>query len=59
MEGAEAIVESPDNKFEAFVVHYAETFIIPATIKTYSISPYGQCEGKLCATIKAFVRSGN
>ena len=59
VEGAEAIVESPDNKFEAFVVHYAETFIIPATIKTYSISPYGQSEGKLCATIKAFVRSCN
>lgn len=59
VEGTEAIVESPDNKFEAFVVHYAETFIIPATIKTYSISPYGQSEGKLCATIKAFVRSGN
>lgn len=59
VEGADAIVESPDNKFEAFVVHYAETFIIPATVKTYSISPYGQSEGKRCATIKAFVRKAN
>jgi mannose-6-phosphate isomerase class I len=57
VEGAEAIIESPDNKFEAFVVHYAETFIIPAAIKTYSIRPFAAAEGTLCATIKAYVRS--
>ena len=39
-----------------FVVHYAETFIIPAAIKEYTIKPYGESEGMECGTIKAFVR---
>lgn len=56
LEGEEVIVESPDNKFEPFVVHYAETFIIPASIGQYSISPYGKSEGQECITIKANVR---
>ena len=59
VEGSEAIVECPDNSFEAFVVHYAETFIIPATIKKYTIKPSGSSKGKLCATIKAYVRNDN
>ena len=56
VEGEEAIVESPTGEFEPFIVHYAETFIIPECIKEYSIRPYGESEGKLLATIKAFVR---
>ena len=56
IEGEEAIIESPDNAFEPFVVHYAETFIIPACIGKYTIRPYGASEGKECATIKAYVR---
>lgn len=56
IEGDEAIVESPTDAFEPFVVHYAETFIIPAYIKEYIISPVGPAEGKTFATIKAFVR---
>ena len=55
-EGEEAIVESPDNKFKPFVVHYAETFIIPANVGSYTISPYGLSAGQECATIKAYVR---
>lgn len=35
------IVESPIGQFSPFVVHYAETFIIPAAIKEYTIKPYG------------------
>jgi mannose-6-phosphate isomerase class I len=57
VEGREAIVESPDNSFEPFIVHYAETFIIPEHVKTYTIRPYGESEGKECATVKAFVRT--
>lgn len=30
LEGEEAVIESPSGAFEPFVVHYAETFIIPA-----------------------------
>ena len=56
IEGREAIVESPSGAFEPFFVHYAETFIIPANVKAYTIRPYGESEGKKCATIKAFVR---
>lgn len=56
VEGKEAIVESPSGAFEPFVVHYAETFIVPEAVKEYTIRPYGESEGKECATIKAFVR---
>ena len=56
IEGREAIVESPSNSFKPFVVHYAETFIVPATVGEYTIRPFGEAEGKECATIKAYVR---
>lgn len=56
IEGDELIVESPEGLFEPFIVHYAETFIIPACIGDYTIRPYGVSEGKKCGTIKAFVR---
>jgi hypothetical protein len=58
IEGEEAIVESPSGDFDPFVVHYAETFIVPAAIGKYQISPVGRSIGKTCATIKAFVRNG-
>lgn len=57
IEGREAIIESPDYKFEPFIVHYAETFIIPAKVGRYSIRPYGDSKNTECATIKAFVRT--
>ena len=56
IEGEEAVVESPDGAFEPFVVHYAETFIIPAQIGRYTISPHGKAKGTRCGTLKAFVR---
>lgn len=56
VEGEEAIIESPSGAFEPFVVHYAETFIIPASVGEYTIRPYGLSEGKECMTIKAYVR---
>lgn len=56
IEGSEAIVESPSNAFEPFVIHYAETFIVPASVGEYTIRPHGESEGKECATIKAYVR---
>lgn len=56
IEGDEIIVESPSGAFEPFIVHYAETFIIPASIQEYTIRPYGISEGKKCGTIKAYVR---
>jgi len=56
VEGVEAIVESPTNKFPPLIVHFAETFIIPASVGQYTIRPYGESVGKTCATIKAYVR---
>ena len=53
VDGYEAVVESPEGKFEPFTVHYAETFIIPACIGRYTITPVGDEE---CKTIKAYVR---
>lgn len=57
IEGEEALVESPEGRFEPFEVHYAETFIIPANVGEYTIRPYGRSEGKKIATIKAYVRT--
>jgi mannose-6-phosphate isomerase class I len=57
VQGAEAIVESPSGAFEPFVVHYAETFIVPAVVGAYTIRPYGSAVGTECATMKAYVRT--
>lgn len=51
VDGKSALIEGD---FEPFIVHYAETFIIPAIIKEYTIKPYGCDEVKV---LKAYVRS--
>jgi len=56
VEGEEVLVESPTGAFEPFVVHYAETFIIPAAVGRYTLRPHGISERRECATLKAFVR---
>lgn len=57
IEGDAALVESPTDAFEPYIIHYAETFIVPAAVGAYTIRPYGA--GKPCATIKAYVRTEN
>jgi mannose-6-phosphate isomerase class I len=57
VEGKEVIVESPQGLFEPYVIHYAETFIVPAAVGAYTIRPYGKSEGEKCGTLKAFVRT--
>jgi len=56
VEGDEIVVESPEDAFEPFVIHYAETFIVPAAVGAYTIQPHGPSRGKKCGTVKAFVR---
>lgn len=56
-EGEEAIVESPTGAFTPLIVHFAETFVIPASVGAYTIRPHGPSERKKYATIKAFVRT--
>lgn len=50
VDGKSAIIEG---NFEPFIVHYAETFIIPASINEYTIKPYDCDEVKV---LKAYVR---
>jgi len=56
VEGEEAIVESPSGAFAPLIVHYAETFIVPAQVGRYTVRPHGAAAGKQCATVKALVR---
>lgn len=56
VDGREATVASPTDAFAPFVVHYAETFIIPACVGAYTITPSGESEGKECMTIQASIR---
>lgn len=56
VEGDEAIIESPAGAFEPFIVHYAETFIVPAAVGPYTIRPHGAAEVKEYATMLAYVR---
>lgn len=57
VEGDEVVVESPEHRFAPFAVHYAETFIVPAAVGRYRISPTRETSSPL-ATIKAYVRAG-
>lgn len=51
-----ASIESPTGAFEPFEVHYAETFIIPASVGEYVIHPMGAADGKKVGVIVASVR---
>ena len=56
-QGEAALVESPTNAFEPFEVHYAETFIIPAGIGEYTLTPSGNNkDNEPCMALKASVR---
>ena len=56
VEGDEAVVESPDGAFDPFVVHYAETFIVPAAVGAYHLRPAKSTKDRNYCTIKAFIR---
>src|SRR5437660_801855 len=56
VEGKAAVIDSPDHSFDEFVVHYAETFIVPAAVGKYRVRPLNS--DTKCATIRASVRIG-
>jgi mannose-6-phosphate isomerase class I len=58
VEGEEITVESAGGRFDPLVIHYPETFIVPAMAGDCVIRPSGPSAGEECATVKAFVRSG-
>lgn len=54
VDGSSAVIESPTGAFEPFVVHYAETFVLPAAAGRYTIRP--EREGERIMFVKAYVR---
>lgn len=56
VQGEAAVVESPTERFEPFLVHCAEVFVVPAGAGQYTIRPLNN-HGVECATIKAYVRT--
>lgn len=40
IQGTKAAVESPTGAFEPFVIHYAETFMVPGLRGPYTILPW-------------------
>jgi mannose-6-phosphate isomerase class I len=57
VEGDAALVESPTDAFDPMMVHYAETFVVPAAVGPYRIRPLDATPSSPLATIKAYVRS--
>lgn len=53
VEGTQAVIESPDNEFSPYYVNYAETFIIPASVREYIIRPV---KDEKIGVIRAYVR---
>ena len=56
VEGQKALVTSPTNQFDPYVISYAQTFIIPASVKQYTIRPYGESDSQELKLIKAYIR---
>ena len=52
VDGQGAVIASPEGAFAEFTVHYAETFIIPASIGAFTIRPLGE----ECKILRAYVR---
>jgi hypothetical protein len=57
VEGDEAVVESPTGAFAPFVVHYAETVVVPAAVGAFTIRPHGPSAGRECATLTVTCRT--
>ncbi len=56
VEGPAAVVESPEGAFDHFEVHYAETFIVPASVGKYIVRPLWSKTAR-GATIRASIRT--
>jgi mannose-6-phosphate isomerase class I len=52
VDGEGAVIESLDGSFEPYEVHYAETFIIPESVKEFAIRPIGKEVKILRATVR-------
>ena len=54
VDGDAAVVESPTGDFAPFVVHYAETFVVPAAAGRYTVRP--ERTGDKIMFVQAYVR---
>ncbi len=56
VEGDEVEIVSPTGAFAPYVVHYAETFIVPAAVGPYVIRRTPNSRSERFGTVKAYVR---
>jgi hypothetical protein len=56
VEGDEVEVASPTGAFAPYIIHYAETFIVPASVGPYVIRRTAGSRSERFATVKAYVR---
>ena len=56
VEGDEVRVVSPTGAFAPFVIHYAETFIVPAAVGPYRIERTERSRAERFGTVTAYVR---
>lgn len=58
VEGTAAVIDSPEGEFAPFMVHYAETFIIPAGVKNIGLGQRSRnglpCFGPMCEFAKVY-----
>lgn len=54
VEGQSALLKDPDGQFEDILIHYAECFIVPASVKRFVVQPLDDSKHGL---IHAFVRA--
>lgn len=52
VDGRGAVIESPTGAFEPYEVHYAETYIVPESVKEYTVRPLDEC----VTIVQAYVR---
>lgn len=56
VDGEAIRISDPNNKFEPYEIHYAETFILPAALDTVILEPIGASQGQEVKVLEAFVR---
>ena len=56
VEGEQVIVEPSDKSFPPLTVNYAETFVVPASVKKYRITPSSGSKNKSFILIRAYIR---
>lgn len=56
IQGREALLESPTGQFAPYIMHFAESIVIPAQIGEYTITPHGESINQEIGVIKAYVR---